>query len=259
MAKIANVALTNTFDFWRVRSNDAFDRLSQFAINNSSLYANNITANQSFTALKNATIVGNTTTNKATVTNRFISSGNSVLGAAGKRTIVNGLLTSNGRISVTTSVSVGGNTVLGTNTSTRTITNGLLTANGRVAISTNLSVAGNTTIAGLIANGSFGSADQVLKTNGTTTWWGTVSGGGGGGQTNVFSKMLVGTTSIFADGPNDTVSIQPGYGIRLTPTIANDTFIIAATNVLASNTYVATVYQTKAIERAALALSLIHI
>jgi len=47
MAKIANVAATDTFSTWRTRSNQAFDRLSQFAIKNSSLYANTLTANVS--------------------------------------------------------------------------------------------------------------------------------------------------------------------------------------------------------------------
>ena len=74
MAKIANVATSDTFGVWRTRSNAAFDRLSQFAINNSSLYANTVTANNNLNALKNATIStnltvsGNTSTNKATVT-----------------------------------------------------------------------------------------------------------------------------------------------------------------------------------------------
>jgi hypothetical protein len=114
MAKIANVALTNTFDTWRTRSNEAFDRLSQFAIKNSSLYANTITAN-----------------------NVLKATGNTVLGAAGKRTIVTGLLS----------------------------------ANGRVTVGTNLAVTGNTTIAGLIANGALGTSNYVLRTNGTSVYW----------------------------------------------------------------------------------------
>ena len=81
MAKIANVALNNTFDTWRIRSNEAFDRLSQFAVNNSSLYANTLTANVSFTSkglgtfqqsvnvTKNITISGNTTLNGTTKDN----------------------------------------------------------------------------------------------------------------------------------------------------------------------------------------------
>jgi hypothetical protein len=50
MAVIANVALTNTFDTWRTRTNVGFTRLNAFAINESSLFANTITANVEFTA-----------------------------------------------------------------------------------------------------------------------------------------------------------------------------------------------------------------
>jgi len=94
MAKIANVALTNTFDSWRTRSNEAFDRLSQFAINNSSLYANTLTANVAFVSKGLATLQGkatvgtnlvvsaNTTTNKLVVTNSLAVSGDSNLGDA---------------------------------------------------------------------------------------------------------------------------------------------------------------------------------
>jgi hypothetical protein len=51
-------------------------------------------------------------------------------------------------------------------------TSGLLAHTGRATISTNLAVTGNTTIAGLVANGSLGTANKFLKTNGTTTFWG---------------------------------------------------------------------------------------
>ena len=110
MAKIANVALTNTFDTWRIRSNQAFNRISQFAIDESKLYANTITANVRFVSLgatklgssaatttilngtvsangrmsvsANFIVSGNTTTNKLTVTNSLTSSGNTILGDA---------------------------------------------------------------------------------------------------------------------------------------------------------------------------------
>jgi hypothetical protein len=45
MAAIANVQLSDTFNTWRVRSNAGFTRLNQFAINESSLFANTVTAN----------------------------------------------------------------------------------------------------------------------------------------------------------------------------------------------------------------------
>ncbi len=96
MAKIANVALTNTFDTWRIRSNQAFNRLSQFAIDESKLYANTITANVKFSTLGNFTV-----------------SGNSVIGAAGKRTIINGISTANGSLTINQNLSINGNTTIG--------------------------------------------------------------------------------------------------------------------------------------------------
>ena len=45
MAKIANTELSDTFDSWRNATNTIGSRLNQFAINESELYANTITAN----------------------------------------------------------------------------------------------------------------------------------------------------------------------------------------------------------------------
>ena len=50
MAKISNTALSDTFDTWRQRTNQIADRLSQFAVVNSSLYANTLIANVQFTS-----------------------------------------------------------------------------------------------------------------------------------------------------------------------------------------------------------------
>ena len=105
MAKIANVALSNTFEYWRVRSNEAFDRLSQFAINNSHLYANTLVAN-----------------------NVLRATGNTILGASGKRVVVNGALTVNSAASFNfpitgQNIKTSGNTVLGSS-GKKTIVNG---------------------------------------------------------------------------------------------------------------------------------------
>jgi hypothetical protein len=85
MAKIANVALTNTFNTWRINSNIGFDRLSQFAINNSSLYANTITANVAFTSTGLATLSG-----RATVGTNLTVSGNTSI--TGITTLGNGAI-----------------------------------------------------------------------------------------------------------------------------------------------------------------------
>lgn len=128
MAKIANVALTDTFDFWRTQSNISFDRMSQFAINNSRLYANTVVAN-----------------------NVLKSLGNTVLGASGKRAVVNGLLSANGRMTISTNLAVSGNTTLGAASKTITTT-GLLAHTGRATISTNIAVSGNTSLSAGASN-----------------------------------------------------------------------------------------------------------
>ena len=96
MAKIANVALTDTFDTFRTRSNIGYDRLSQFAINNSSLYANTVTANTSFTS-KGTTNLGDSTGDLTTI--------------AGRTTIGTNLAVS-GNTSISKNLTVSGNTTI---------------------------------------------------------------------------------------------------------------------------------------------------
>jgi len=113
MAKIANVALTNTFDVWRTRSNQSFDRLSQFAINNSSLYANTLTANVAFSALGTASVTGLfSVSGRATVGTNLTVSGNTTLGAANKNITTTGLISHTGRATISTNLAVTGNTIL---------------------------------------------------------------------------------------------------------------------------------------------------
>jgi hypothetical protein len=143
----------------------------------------------------------------------FIVTGNSTLGGANKTTTATGLVTVTGRQTISQNLYVSGNTVLGdpTNISERTTINGTLFANGnislngntvigaagktanvtgwfgvngRATVGTNLFIAGNTTVKGLVANGSLGTANFVLKTNGTTTFWGAAASGGGATLSN---------------------------------------------------------------------------
>jgi hypothetical protein len=149
MAKIANVALTNTFNTWRTNSNISFDRLSQFAINNSSLYANTITANVAFTSTGLATLSG-----RATVGTNLTVSGNTTLGAAGKTITSTGLIGHTGRATISTNLTVSGNTTLGAAGKTITTT-GAAAHTGRATISTNLTVSGNTNFNSSGANGVY--------------------------------------------------------------------------------------------------------
>jgi len=187
MAKIANVALTNTFNTWRTNSNISFDRLSQFAVVNSALYANTVTANNNLNALKNATVTknltvsGNTSTNKATVTSAFTVSGNTTLGASGKTITSTGVLahtgnltvsgnTSTNKATVTSALTVSGNTTLGAAGKTITST-GAAAHTGTKSISTNLTVSGNTTVTGVLtvaADSSFTSTGALQLPASTT-------------------------------------------------------------------------------------------
>jgi serine acetyltransferase len=150
MAVIANVALTNTFDTWRTRTNVGFTRLNAFAINESSLYANTLTANTSFLSKGLGTFNG-----RVTIGTNLNVSGNTTLGGAGKVANVQGWFGVAGRASISTNLYVAGNTTIGGSLNINGAINlgdaatDLLTVTGRAAIGTNLSVAGNTTLGSL--------------------------------------------------------------------------------------------------------------
>ena len=248
MAKIANVALTNTFDTWRSRSNEAFDRLSQFAINNSSLYANTLTANSSFTSKGLGTFNG-----RVTIGTNLNVSGNTTLGGASKTLVIGGSgATVNatgwfgvaGRASVSTNLFVGGNSIFaGTSLFRGPVTLGdagddLLTITGRATISQNLSVSGNT---------AFGAAN---KTSNTTGWFGVT--GRATISTNLFvggNTTLNGTTvdksnalsQTLTDGATITWDTSLGRVATLTLGAAGRT--MAAPTNLKVGTYILRVYQ----------------
>jgi hypothetical protein len=209
MAKIANVSLSNSFDTWRTRSNEAFDRLSQFAINNSSLYANTLTANVSFlskgtttlgdstndlttiagraTVGTNLTVSGNTTSNKVVVTS-------SITGSAANATF--------NKVTATSLLSVTGNTTLGDAASDRNTVNGLLTLNHSGSVSKNFTISGNTVLTGLT------SLNQTIKTV-------TVSATAATGNVNfdvLTQGILYYTTNASA---NWTVNVRGDSGIAL--------------------------------------------
>jgi len=161
MAVLANVALTNTFDTWRLRTNALLTRVNQFTINESAFYANTLTANV-----------------------RFVSSGSTRLGTTGSnRTIVNGLLTVNGNITISGNTSLNGNINLGD------ASTDLLTVTGRATVGQNLTVSGNTT---------FGGAGKVSNTTG---WFGVLGRQSistnlfVGGNTAVIGKLGVGLSN----------------------------------------------------------------
>jgi hypothetical protein len=170
MAKIANVALTNTFDTWRIRSNQAFDRLSQFAINNSSLYANTITANVTLTisgGLKANNSLGSSgyflRSNGTTPYWDALPPSTQYLQVSNPTT--SGLLAHTGRATISTNLAVTGNSSV----------TGLLTASGRLTVGTNFTVTGNTVLGANIDDSTSAYKTQTL-TDGATITWNAASG-----------------------------------------------------------------------------------
>jgi hypothetical protein len=231
MAKIANVALTNTFNTWRTNSNIAFDRLSQFAINNSSLYANTITANVAFTSTGLATLSG-----RATVGTNLTVSGNTTLGAAGKTITTTGLLGHTGRATVSTNLTVSGNTTLGAAGKTITST-GILAHTGNLTVSGNtstnkatvtslLTVSGNTTIGRTTGGPFFGAHNGTVGA--TTANTGSFSTIGASGLVTLSGRATVGTnltvsgntstnkatvTSLFTSSGNTNINSSGANGV----------------------------------------------
>lgn len=200
MAKIANVATSDTFGTWRTRSNAGFDRLSQFAITNSSLYANTVTANNNLNALKNATITknlvvsGNTTSNKVVVTSSLTSSGNTTL---------SGPLTY-GATTLSNSVTGTGSMVLATSPTLVTPALGVATATsvalGGATIGSNaLAVTGTS----LFTGSAGASAYQVLST-GSYGFAASI-----GGSTNM--RIVREAASVF--GFEDVVAATKGFSL----------------------------------------------
>ena len=105
---ISTVALSDTFDTWRQRTNQVTSRLNQFAINESAFYANTITANVAFTSTGLATLSG-----RATVGTNLTVSGNTNLGGAAKKLTSTGYIAHTGRATISTNIAVSGNTELG--------------------------------------------------------------------------------------------------------------------------------------------------
>jgi hypothetical protein len=148
MALLANVSLTNTFDTWRTRTNQLVTRINQFAINESSLYANTLISNTAFTAKGTATVTGLlTASGRATVGTNLTVSGNTTLGAASKTITTTGAWSHTGWGTITTNLNVSGNTTFGGVNKTSNTT-GWFGVNGRATVGTNLFVGGNTYISG---------------------------------------------------------------------------------------------------------------
>jgi len=171
------------------------------------------------TVLGNAnTVTDRTIINGVLVANgNFSVAGNTTIGGASKTITMGGAAS-------TLTIGGAGHT---------TNTTGWFGVAGRATISTNLSVSGNTILSGtLVANSSAGVAGYYLRTSGTGVYWSPVSGGGGGA--NGFSGILVGANVVSADSTTDRLTLVAGSGISLAANPTTDTITIA-TNFATAN------------------------
>jgi hypothetical protein len=154
--------------------------------------------------------------------------GNTTIGDAGKTVNSTGWFGVTGRATISTNLAVAGNTTIGA-AGKRANATGWFGVTGRATVSTNLFVAGNTTVRGLSANGSLGTANFVLKTNGTTVFWGAAASGGGvtladetSSATTHYPAMSTTSTGTWSAGRVSTTKLYftPSTG-QLNATIFN--------------------------------------
>lgn len=110
---------------------------------------------------------------------------------------------------------------------------------GNTSPSHRLSVAGDVSLTGGIhANGSFGTAGQVLTSNGTVSYWSTVTGGGGGG---VYLKGGTSTIGSLATEGQNIFRVNAD-------TLNNDTTIVSGENAQATGPLTVAVGKTLTIQ-----------
>ena len=94
-------------------------------------------------------------------------------------------------------------------------TSGLLAHTGRATISTNLTVSGNTVIGKLVANNSLGTAGYALKSNGSTVYWDNVDNRGIVLNNTTISANYTIPAGVngFSVGP---ITVSGGYAVTVT-------------------------------------------
>lgn len=184
----------------------------------------------------NQLLIGNVTITdtQITVGNSTVNSVLSSTGSLSAKTLTAGNTSITGFANVSTSVNAASHTV-----GTSFIANSTgITTTGFANVSTTLRVGGVTTFSGNVvlgsvgvsANGGFGTAGQVLSSNGTAAYWATAAGGGGGVTT--FDGGSTGLTPSSAS--NGAVSLggtlNVGYGGTGTSTYPSNGQLLIGTS-----------------------------
>ena len=171
MPIIANTTSGNTFSAIRAQLNSVTKRMNQFAVNESTLYANTINAN---TVLKisgtdvRATFAQNTYVKSVLAnTNSYIATRATWTSVTGTNTALRTLVSDRLQVANASATYA---------TKASPTTSGLLAHTGRATISTNLSVSGNATVTGTMTATGIVSGSELTS---------TLASGDEGGQINL--------------------------------------------------------------------------
>ena len=155
-----------------------------FVANTSAVYFGTINSTSNGVVV-NATsfVIGNSSVNATINSTSFTGSANNATNAFGK---AESALNVNSALTANNSTNLGGTAAASyvQNSDSRTLSGNLNFTGANLTITGNLTIASTgeliiTSGAGIYANGSLGTANQVLTTNGTTVYWANSSGGGG--------------------------------------------------------------------------------
>lgn len=87
--------------------------------------------------------------------------------------------------------------------------------NGQSISVSNVVVTDTASLKAVSANGSLGSAGQVLTTNGSNVYWSTVSGGGGGSSNGFGTFIVSGQANVIATSSNAAITFVAGSGMSI--------------------------------------------
>lgn len=237
-----NVPTTDTFEQWRVKTNDISTLVGDGGTLSSAYTANNIVG--VLNELKTTSTFDNVITinDQATDgTTELAGNAASMLISTGAQTVltlnqtgdlsVHADLSTGGTASVGTQLNVTGNTIVGGTTISQQLltTNGGLDCNGNADVSGTLDVGGNTTLVGTL--GVTGDTTLAVTTTGNLTVNGSLNMGSNTvtttGAVNAGATTITGTASFqgnvnLGNSASDTIAPSGRFSNHLVPTADNN-------------------------------------
>ena len=159
MAAFANVVLTDTFDIWRIRTNDTLARLNQISVSNSAIFSNTVTANVQLNVLGGANVAGVFQVDTGSANTNIFSDNLNVTSNTqiGGTVLLRGATTLSSSIQVSGTAALQGQTNVGArftvddNVSNTNIYSDHFNVTANASLSGTLGVTGQTTLSNVVA------------------------------------------------------------------------------------------------------------